>query len=228
MRRIPSPSTFLIARDVSYIDSLLFDDCQRLRCVPDAVIAGIDHQDLMVWCLKNAVYGLVTEELVAWLKELIGDRSAIEVGSGNGSLGRALGITRTDSFIQDRVDVALYYIAMGQPIIAYGHDVEKLEAQEAVDKYKPQVVIGSWLTQWIDPELPPPPAGGSIYGIREEELLRSPSVEAYVVVGNREVHGAKAICRFPYDVYQFPWIRSRSSRPAGNAIFVWCCGEMGE
>jgi len=211
-------------RDTSYLDRLLLDEDGYLRVVPSEVYEGIDWVDLRVWCHKRAFYGLPTTELIEFLREQIGDRTAIEIGSGNGVFGRALDIPRTDSHLQEQPEVALHYLMQGQPLVGYGPDVERLEALEAVQKYDPQVVIGSWVTHWIDPNLPYPPGGGSMYGIREDRLLTHPSVETYMVIGNLDVHGHKPAWKPELGashVVQAPWLWSRAARPGNNCVMVW-------
>jgi hypothetical protein len=164
--------------------------------------------------------------LVSFLQnDIIKGRSAIEVGSGNGCLGRALGIPTTDSMNQRWPDVAFHYAMTGQPTVAYGEDVEEIDAVEAVRKYDPQVVVGAWVTHWIDPNLPPPEGGGSVYGLREDLILDHPSVETYVVVGNEHIHRGKPIHDQPRDVVQGPMIWSRSSRRDLDCVFVWQPGQ---
>jgi hypothetical protein len=203
------------------LDTRFFDPAGQLRVLPSAAYDDIPHVDLRYWCGQRALYGLPTTELVMWLKTFIAGRTAIEVGSGNGALGRALDIPRTDSHIQDDPEARLHYLLQGQATVLYGRDVEKLEAVEAVRKYNPQVVIGSWVTAWVDPNKPFRAGAGCMYGIKEERILDHPSVEAYVVVGHREVHSNKSILARPHGIIQPPWLRSRSRDPAGNAIFVW-------
>lgn len=220
------PMSILSPRDASYIDAILLNEEGRLKPVPSAVLATIPHDDLRYWCNRKAVYGLPTTELVAWLGERIAGRTAIEIGSGNGCLGRALGIPRTDSHVQATPKMRLIYTLQGQPVITYGTDVEQLDAVEAVQKYRPQVVIGQWVTQYISPDEPPPPGGGSVYGIKERVILADPVVEEYLVVGNLLIHGAKSILQDPpqgwkVDAVAAPWIWSRASEPMANCILIW-------
>lgn len=221
LKKIARAGQILPNINVDYLDALLFDEEGRLRILNASTYADIPYIELRVWCYKRAIYGLPTTELVGWLRNLIGNRSAIEVGSGNGALGRALNIPRTDSYIQEQPDVFLHYLVSGQPTISYGADVEKLEAVEAIRHYDPQVVIGNWVTHWIDPHKPMPPGGGSVYGLREDRILDHPSVETYIVVGHTQIHAAKPILRRPHKVIQEPWIWSRTGDPSGNALFVW-------
>jgi hypothetical protein len=227
-----SPVATLKNRDVSYIDALLLDTLGRLKVVPSTTFQGIPHDDIRVWCHKHAIYGLVTTELVDWLKDRIGQRSAIEIGSGNGCLGRALDIPHTDSYIQADPAIQALYAMQGQPTVTYGKSVEKLEAIDAVRKYRPQVVVGMWVTQYVAPEDPLPVGGGSIYGIKEREILRSPGLEEYIVVGSHSVHGTKDILLNPptgwsCKLFKPPGLRSRAADPMGNTIYVFTKGSSG-
>lgn len=211
-----------LPRILSDLDAQLRDEKGQLRVLPSKVYADIDPMDLRIWCNRRAIYGLPTTELIDWLREFIGDRTAIEVCSGNGVFGRALDIPRTDNWLQaDNPEVILTLMAQKQPLVEYGTDVEKLEAVEAVRKYDPQVVIGSWVTHWIDPHKPMPLGGGSIYGPRENRILNHPSVEAYVVIGNTDTHGHKPLLKREHRIVQGPWIHSRARQPENNALFVW-------
>lgn len=165
----------------------------------------------------TARYLLPTVELVDWLKDLIGDRKAIEIGSGTGDLARFLGIPATDNYCQEWPEVKAYYALTGQPPVNYGKDVERLDALEAVEKYKPDVVLGSWVTQWIDPNLPYPDNGGSMHGVKESELLKK--VLTYIVVGAEGIHGRKNILSQPHKVFNVE--RIARSRRTDNRVWVW-------
>lgn len=225
MRAFSPVTAFIGQRDVSRLDQMLtvlHEGVPSPRVVASAVYDGLSHADVQFWCHRHAFYGLPTDELVGWLRERIGKRTAIEIGAGNGALGRALGIPTTDSFVQqDNPEVVALYRMTEQPLIQYGADVEKLEAVDAVRKYRPQVVIGSWITEYVSPLEDPGPGGGSIYGVRENEILDHEGVEAYILVGNLSVHGKKRIRSRRHEVVHAPWIRSRSSRPDQNCIIVW-------
>lgn len=129
------------------LDMQLRDPDGRIRVLPAADLRDTPQKVLRYWCHIHGVYGLPTVELVEYIRHIIGDRAAIEIGSGNGALGRALCIPRTDSRIQDNPEVAGFYRLTGQPRVEYGADIERYEALEAVEAYKPQVVVGSWITQ---------------------------------------------------------------------------------
>ncbi|HEY9663792.1 MAG TPA: hypothetical protein V6C65_35535, partial [Allocoleopsis sp.] len=126
-------------------------------------------------------------------------------------------IPMTDNYCQTFPEVKAYYDRIRQPVIKYGKNVERLDALEAIDRYEPDVVIGSWVTHWVDPlveELPD--GGGNVYGIKEDEILKR--VRAYIVIGSKQIHGTKLITRHPHETYEFPWLKSRR---ADNVIYVW-------
>lgn len=198
-------------RDVTYLDEKLLDSEGNLRVLPASVYAEIPWEDLRLWTHYRAIYGLITVELVEFLKKLIGSRRAIEIGSGNGALGRALGIPMTDNFMQTWPDVKLLYLMQGQPLITYGPDVERMDAIEAIRHYKPEVVIASWVTQFSDGS-----RTGSMYGIDEEKLLSM--VDTYILFGSIRNHKHKVICQRDHKVIQKPWMWSRSQ---DSALFLW-------
>jgi hypothetical protein len=197
----------------------LLDADGRLRLLAAADYDAIEPDALRYWCSVHGRYGLPTAELVAWLRDYIGDRHAIEIGSGYGDLAHSLGIRATDSKVQSRPDVAALYAAMGAATISYPAWVEEIDAVEAVRRDRPDVAIGSWLTHWIDPALPVPEGGGSVCGIREDLILETGTT--YLMIGNLGVHGHKPIMSRPHEEHALPFLRSRAFRPELERVFVW-------
>lgn len=203
------------------LDELLLDEQGRFQVVPSSVYEGLDRTELRLWCGMRAIYSLPTTELVEYLRKIIGERTAIEVGSGNGVLGRALGIPMTDSMNQRWPEVAFQIRMMGQVPVQYGEDVLEMNANDAVKHFNPQVVVGAWVTHWIDPNRPFPEGGGSMYGLHEELILDHPSVETYMVVGNEHIHRGKTLLRRNPQIIKAPWIHSRAARPELDCLYVW-------
>lgn len=173
-------------------------------------------EDLRLFCHYNARYILPTFELIDFLKSQIEGLTAIEIGAGSGDLGRHLNIPMTDSHCQEWPDVQAFYNIIGQPRIKYGKDVERLDAMAAVNKYKPDVVIGAWVTHWIDPGKPPPPGGGNVYGIKDDEIL--PLVKKYIIIGAEEIHKYKGIMKSKHKNVDASFVRSRRR---DNRIWIW-------
>ncbi len=167
-----------------------------------------------LFMLENGIYVLPTTELVAWIKEnIIG--TAIEIGAGHGAISRQLGIPITDSWMQDRPDIKLYYQMCGQPVIKYHQDVEKLDAIEAIKKYKPDTVIGAFITHKYVESI----NSGNAFGVKEEFILQN--AQRYINIGNLVTHRDKPILEFPHDEHYFQWIITRSADQKNNRIFVW-------
>lgn len=195
-------------------------DGKTVEPIPSKVATSIPYIPLRVFCHYKGIYGVVTNELVDDLKELIGDDSAIEVGSGNGTLGKALGITCTDNYCQTFPDVVMAYRTMQQPTIEYGSHVERLDAVEAVKKYNPKVVVGSWITHRFDYNNPN--ADGNAHGPDEYQFFDN-DVERYIMLGNDSTHNKKPLYHHPN--YKTERIKnenyvSRSKHPELNTIYI--------
>lgn len=189
------------------------------RVLPAAVYDSVPPEELRLWCHVRAIYGIPTTEAIAWLQRYIRGRSALEIGAAQGVFGEALGIPMTDSFVQaDEAVSRDYYALFGQPTVQYAKRVEQMDALKAVKHYRPQVVFGSWVTQYgLEGQ-------ACMFGVREDQILARKHVRAYVVFGSHTVHSGKAVgaqvpkgWRFRSEVR--PGFRSRSLAPA--TMFLW-------
>lgn len=151
------------------------------------------------------------------LKQVIAGRPTIEIGSGNGVLANALGIQATDNRQQEDGSVRDYYAALQQPTISYGPAVEKVDAAAAVAKYRPSVVVASWVTHRYDPSRHQ--AGGNEDGVLEESVIEQ--CDAYVFIGNERVHAGKSIWSIPHEKVTPPWLYSRAWNESQDFIAVW-------
>lgn len=187
------------------------------RVLPSEQYRSVPPDVLRLWLHIRAIYGIPTLEAVTWLREFIGDRSAIEIGASHGVFGRELGVPRTDSFMQEREEVKAIYAATGQPRVGYARDVVQLEAIAAARRFKPDVVFGSWITQYGTS------GQASMYGVDEEKLLKSPFLKAYVVYGAPSTHGQKRIIRRVPKGWSFRAVTAPGfiSRGQVSAMFVW-------
>lgn len=165
--RITMMCTALKIEDIKDISGELLEPNGKLRIISCKEYEKFDWNSFRFFCHQYARYGLPTIELVEYLKRVIGDRSTIEIGAGAGDLGWRLGIPMTDSKIQDQPEIAETYSKLGQPVIKYGADVEKLECIEAINKYKPKVVIASWVTTFSETQQS---YGSCPYGVRKKRL----------------------------------------------------------
>lgn len=193
----------------------------RLQVLPSSFWAGTTVEERAILGAREAIYGFPTVELVEYLKTLIGGRSAIEIGAGNGVLAHALGIRATDNRMQTWPKYQLIYGATGQKTIKYGANVQTYDAVQAVLKFKPQVVIGCWVThKWDDAQ-----QDGNADGIVEEEILAG--CEEYIVIGTDEIHAKiKPIRRFPHTIEYHDFLYSR--RQKGRDVIIRWPGRTGQ
>lgn len=206
--------------DTTPLDEELLDVNGRMRLLPAEHFKKWPHATLQLWCMRRARYGVPTTELVEFLREHIGS-DALEIGAGNGDLGRHLGIRMTDSAFQTLPDTRLFYELTGQPIIDPPADVERIEGLAAVKKYKPKVVVASWTTQLFKEgdQHAANRIGSSIGGVDELELLRL--VDCYFHIGNAGVHRQKRALALKHREVKAPWLVSRSPVPEDNVIYIW-------
>ena len=203
--------------NVRDISSLLLEDDGTFRVLPASAYEGTTPEERLLFGVRHGIYGFPTIELVDFLRERIAGRRAIEIGSGNGVLAATLGIPATDNRQQEDPAIRAYYDSIAQPVVRYGNDVEKLSATEAVAKYKPQVVVASWVTHRFDPARQD--AGGSETGVDEVALLKT--CETYLFVGNEQVHAKKAIWAMPHSKLTPPWLFSRAMNGSPDFIAIW-------
>lgn len=189
----------------------------RLKILPAAYWAATTWQERAAFGTLHGIYSFPTVELVEYLRGVIGDRSAIEIGAGNGVLAEALGIPATDSFQQRIPKYREYYERLGQVIVPYGPNVIEMHASRAVRRLKPDVVIGCWVTHKFDPRYPA--ASGNEVGVDESDVLDH--CRSYVFVGNERIHAAKPLWRFPHERFQFPFVFSRAHVDSADFVAVW-------
>lgn len=200
--------------EMSDLDNLLLCD-GRLIAHPAKIFEKIKQENLAYWCNRRGVYSLPTQEMISFIKEEIGSNKAIEIGAGAGILGRELGIPQTDSKLQENPDIRRAYQAMGQPVIHYPDDIEKLEALDAIKKYEPDIVVAAWVTQKGGPNIPQ----SNSWGVNESKILDWN--KKYIFIGSETSHDQKKILARSHRRLKFPWIHSRTMNRQDNLIYIW-------
>ena len=190
------------------------DKDNRLRLLPASEY--LSQPPIVIQAVGNftARYVFPTVELIDWLRQRIGTRRALEIGAGQGDLGRLLGIPMVDNFCQQRPEVKAYYAAFHQVPTFPPVEVERMDAVEAVKKYRPQVVIGAFITHKFRGG-----AAGNEHGPVEEDIIAN--CETYIHIGNDVTHKAKAILGLPHESHCFDWLVTRAKNPSQNVIWIW-------
>jgi hypothetical protein len=117
---------------------------------------------LMPLVEPKGIYCFYSRRLVKELAKEIGDRKAVEIAAGDGTLSR---------FLKDEgVDITATDDYSWSHAIDFPEDVQNQDAETALREHAPQVVICSW-----------PPAGNDF----EHAVFETPSVELYVVIASQ-------------------------------------------
>ena len=197
----------------------------------EAITACYDNAIIRCAMQNNGLYVWPTFELMEWLDENILPRDqTIEIGAGNGVMSEALNIKATDSYMQSskfrpktlgekqiHSKATASYVALNIPFVPYGFNVERLDAKEAVRKYKPACVFGCYIThKWVQGD-----TDGNMLGIDEEWILKRNFVKKYIVIGNKKVHQHKRILKQSHEQIKLAGLVVRAEYPSLNRIFVW-------
>jgi hypothetical protein len=206
-------------QNIDYLSSKIFTPNGELNILPYSYYDSIEPVHIRQFCLENGIYCLPTQELIDYLKQETKDRKTIEIGAGHGSICKALGIVGTDSYLQEREDMKREYSLIQQPTVQYGKHVEKLEAEEAVRKYKPDTVLAAWVTHKYEPKKHY--NEGNMWGIRENKILEK--CNRYIFVGNISPHRKKIILDIPHKTIEPNWLVSRIFKKQGckDVIWIW-------
>lgn len=189
----------------------------RMRVLPAAFWARTTAQERALFGSHTGIYSFSTIELADYLRTIIAGRSAIEIGAGNGVLAEALGIPGTDSFQQRDPRYRAFYAGLKAVTVPYGPNVVEMHASRAVRHYKPEVVIGCWVTHKYDPR--EHWRGGNEVGIDEPDILRH--CAAYVVVGHEHVHMEKPIWDRKHTIAYPPFVVSRAMSEGRDFVAVF-------
>jgi hypothetical protein len=184
----------------------------KINVLPFSFYAGMDHEAILHFMAVYGIYVLPTTELIDWLRNnIIG--TTIEIGCGNGAIGRALGIPITDSKMQEKGEIKMYYNLVGQEPVSYPKDVIQLDGNEAVKKYNPDTVITAFVTHKFNG------VDGNMFGVVEGKILQQ--VKRYISISNEITHAGKPILKHPHQSYHFPWLITRALDQSKNVIWVF-------
>jgi hypothetical protein len=201
----------IVGREAEYKSLCEVAGSQRgLMILPAELYREFDWDIVRLFMHTNALYCLPTIELLEFLTEKIAMRQAIEIGCGSGYIATNLGIPATDMRVQERPEARLLYRMSGQPLIEYPDHVETLEAMDAVEKYKPQVVIGSYITKPYDGK------DGNMYAPDERDILKA--VDTYIHIGDLDTHADKPLMKKKFECIEPDWLIVRGKR---GFIGIW-------
>lgn len=182
------------------------------------------------------LYTFPTLELCEWLSSQIDDNpefephTAIEICAGTGWIGRQLRIPSTDVKNMENPTVQKIMLDSCSIPTLYADDVETLEATDAVNKYAPEIVIGSYVTSKqlvnkIDRKRAMTvgiklPYGGvmeqNLMDIAKKEIEVGVDVKGIfrkvykvILICNMRTHRNESYISLPHQSYSFPWLVTR-------------------
>lgn len=223
----------------------LVDVQGKIYPIPLSFIKDDNEDTLNVVMQALGLYTFPTLELTEWLEEQIdeyteGYEPAIEICAGSGWIGRQLQIPTTDAKIQEDPRVRNLYLMSNQIPIIYQDDVEKIEALEAVKKYNPEYVIGSYVTSTEKVKknnkrktiyLNIPLSGGGFikqnmmelaekeipfFGVNIQAIIRR--VHKTFLIINERTHYNESYLSIPHKSYKFPWLVTRGEINKGRIL----------
>ena len=200
--------------DISRLEKLTGAASGLIRPVPSKMVEECGFEQLRMFLHKYGLYTMPTTELIEYLAGIIAGKRAIEIGAGMGVIGRALGIPVTDNKMQAWPSVKAYYDLMRQPTIRYPVDIIELDAHEAVKRYRPQVVIGSYITHRWRPGM----TSGNQYGVDNLKIARK--VEAYYMIGSLTTHMQDPAMKHLDGIERHDFLYTRGGKE-NSVIFRW-------
>lgn len=205
------------ALDTSAVRQTVLDQDGRIKELPAVEWLQFPWEELRMFMHEYPVYVLPTTELLDVLEDLTDGLKTIEIGAGSGSIGRHLGIKMTDSHLQqDNAMVKKLYELTGQPVIHYPPDVIKADALTAYRRFKPECILGCYVThRWREGM-----QNGNMYGVDFERLL--PLIRRLVLVGNKHVHWKNPIMSLKHrEIDLHGALITRNEDRSADRIYVW-------
>lgn len=201
---------------IDHIINEVFPD-KKLLTMPYDYWRQYDHNTRLNVMLAIGCYSLPTDELMDWFEDNCNLDDTIEIGCGNGFIGRELGIPFTDSKQQESAATLQHLANLKQPPVYYPDDVEKLNYTQAINKYKPKTVIGSFITHKWSPDRQE--LGGNVDGVDGNILISK--IKKYILLGNLSTHKNNPLLKKKHKEYHFEWLITRGGNPALDRLFVW-------
>ena len=230
---------------VQEIVDAIYDKEGRVYPIPYSFIKKDNNDTLNFIMQACAFYTFPTIELCEWLSSQIDDNpelephSAIEICAGTGWIGRQLGIPTTDLKVQENEVVKGIMKQMIAKPVTYSDDIEKLEAQEAVNKYNPDIVIGSYVTSMKTIKeinrkktkyMNIPIGNGFIqqnlmdlaeseipyFGVNVEKIIRT--CYKTILICNLRTHKYQSYLKLPHKSLSFPWLITRGDNSQSRII----------
>lgn len=200
--------------DISELEELTGAASGMIQPIPSAEVEKFNFSVLRLFLHKYGLYTMPTVELIDYLAGIIQGKKAIEIGAGMGVIGRSLGIPIIDNKMQQWPQVKEQYDRMRQPTIQYPSDIVEMDALQAVKHYKPDIVIGSYITHKWKPGM----SKGNQFGV--DNLKLSKMVQAYYMIGSLTAHCNDPAMKYLDGIERHDFLYTRGGKE-NSVIFRW-------
>ena len=174
------------------------------------------------------IWVVPTLELIDILDDEIGDLSCVEICAGLGIIGKELGITTTDSHLHASEEYrnATKDVMGNIPDMFYPSYVQKFEASEAVDEFRPECVLGCYaVPKWTEEKARKyyfehgKELQGSMVGVDYDYIL--PKVKKLILVGHKALYNQYSFFKRRHRVIINKNILTRHSIEGQSGIYVF-------
>lgn len=203
---------------------MLLDERGLYTAVHSAAFQRVPTADLQLWGSAHAVFQFVTIELLDWLKTEIGEAKALEICAGNGVISRSLGIVGVDNRIQQKAyfqrnAIDFYGELHPDNFTAPPREIKNYNANDAVRIFRPEVVVGAFVTPKVTRADNARGIMGNGYGPDMFEMFKR--LKKYIHFGNRRTHLPNPIYDLPHLELEYPWLVTRCVDPSLNRVWIW-------
>lgn len=196
------------------------------QIVPANEILKLGDHNRQVLMSQLGLYVWPTVELYNFFNKNIDSKtSVLELGAGNGVLGKTLGWNSTDNFSQSNQfnarnenerqynEIALMNLrSCNIAPVNYGDNVINIDAYDAVRKYKANTVLGLYLTDVTQNE----------FTINLVDALMGENTETFYLVGNMDTHYKKSpIFELKHEIIELEGLVVRHRQNELGRIFKW-------
>lgn len=200
--------------------SKVVDKDYHFHPIPANEVRKYNFDTINYFMQVAGIYTFPTMELIDWLNDQVDEvyedtiTPAIEIGCGNGWIGRSLEIPFSDSRVHDKLEIKMMMESCGCIPIQYPDDVKTLEASDAIRMYHPEYIIASYpVAKFI-----PGSDYGSVYGIDQQFV--STHCHKYFFIGNKRVHSRDPLMKRKHQEIELDGLITRGDNSQAR-IFIF-------
>lgn len=201
------------------------------KILPANEILKLGDMNRQLLMTMLGLYVWPTVELYEFFNKNIQNQTTVlELGAGNGVLGKKLGWNSTDNFSQsdkfnprnekEKINHEIALMQLRTHNIApvnYGDNVINIDAYDAVRKYNANTAVGLYITDVTQNE----------FTINLLDVFMNDNTETFYLVGNMETHYKKSpIFELKHEVIEIEGLVVRHQNNGLGRIFKWVKSDL--